>query len=628
MELYQIIATCDNYEGEGNPRTFDRTPENFKGVKITQKFNWINPIGYTPTFAVDTMKIILADKAWLDAIFDLYGLESIVDIAIYKLNSTATAYELKSTFAVDFESYEKQDHFSEFSLKSISCIDDYNQTKSTARNFTGATELSLPTTQNFINYVSVKKLLGVVNEDHTGYLELTENETSKVYNDDTAIDDIYEKMAYQFDRGEAGAADLAYRSSGNLLVSFSSAPSGVDIYVKLYKNDYSNPVATIATAPLTALSTSETIEFDVKKVVIRDFAYDDLNFLFVGVELSNTGMTITDISGEFSLEMYVRTEIEANQYDRSIYYLTAEAILDEIFNDQATIEASLKTIGVTSAQSIMKKLSYMTLTPKDFLTDFCAAAGAIVNFKNDGTVEIAKISTYFTALLNVASAETITDFKNVVIGYDETLNFASVSTGMEAKKYDVMTYFNDWNKIMTFKQADREASENLNLTLTKFRSDFSGILDFVNKMSATSTDSSTDLFLFDPSFTGQSSVDGTIYDIFKPRDILTNWSQFLEFCFYNFSKDTLVVSSADNDDFNLQQEGFGQLDDYVFSTDNAKILPLKIEFSCLITDTDFTEKILKITHNSVDLYIFVTEAQTTDNLEEQKIKGNLIYFPV
>jgi hypothetical protein len=202
---------------------------------------------------------------------------------------------------------------------------------------------------------------------------------------------------------------------------------------------------------------------------------------------------------------------------------------------------------------------------------------------------------------------------------------------MEKKDYEVFTYHHDWNKILTFNQIGREASENLNLTLTKFRVDYSGILDFITRIFI--DDKTTDLFLFDSTFSPRSSTDGFIYDRFLPRDILSKWRTFLSFIFYNFGKDTLTFSSSSGDDFNLELDpGYNQFDDFIFNGDapignTPKILPLKISFSCLINAVEFSKSILKINYQGQDLYIFVTEAETTDRLDEQKIKGNLIYFP-
>jgi hypothetical protein len=616
-----------NYSGTGNPRTFSWIPENFEGVKILQKFSFINPIGYTPTASIDTMRAIDTDKIWLDSIFDLYGLESYVTIAIYKLNATATDYVIKATFRIDFESYLKFDYYSEFALKSVSCIDQYNEMKSTAKNFTGVAQLVLPTSQVYINYISVKKDMGGINLDGTGYIDLIENEDSKVYNDDVSIFPEY-KVLYKFDRGIDGPCDIAYIASGNMVIRFSSSSSAT-VTIKVYRANgdavYTDPIITLATKAFVGNST--TVLFDVEKTIIRDFAFTYQDFLFIGIEVTG-GLRVTRVIGSLSTELYVETEVLANQFSRKIPYLTAETILNEVFNDQITIETALKSIGVTSSQSILKRLNYISLIPKDFMTDFCVANGAILNFKTDGTVDLAKISTYFETLLDKDNAIEVTYFQNVEIGADTTLNFASVSAGMEQKEYQVYTYLNNWNKILTFLQSGRAASENLNLALTKFRVDYSGILDYVNKMSSSSTDTSTDLFLFDPAFTPRSTDEGFIYDQFTPRDILTNWRTFLEFCFYNYGFDALELSANGGDDFDLEIEpGYHQFDNFTLSGDNPRILPIKISFSCLISDTDFTESILKINHNSVDLYIFVTEAETTDNLEEQKIKGNLIYFP-
>ena len=59
MELYKIIATIVN-----TSTTFQLAylPENFEGIKINQKFSFVNPIGFNPEFSVDTMRIISTDK--------------------------------------------------------------------------------------------------------------------------------------------------------------------------------------------------------------------------------------------------------------------------------------------------------------------------------------------------------------------------------------------------------------------------------------------------------------------------------------------------------------------------------------------------------------------------------------
>jgi hypothetical protein len=156
---------------------FEYLPENFEGLKIAQSFSFVNPIGYTPKFSVETMRIIVGDKTKIDAIFDSFGLESDVEIEIYKLKSTGIGYDFLSKFAIDFESYEKFDVFSEFALKSVSTIDFYNNIKDVERQISLTESANLPDTQKYINYVSLKNK-GIAFGGFA-YLEFLENNPSR-----------------------------------------------------------------------------------------------------------------------------------------------------------------------------------------------------------------------------------------------------------------------------------------------------------------------------------------------------------------------------------------------------------------------------------------------------------------
>lgn len=630
MELYRIVATCSN---NSQSITLDWLPENFEGVKITQKFNFSNPMGYTPTYSLETMKVIKSDKTWCDNIFQTYGLQSIVLFEIFKLNTSATGYTSQASFKIDFESYNKQDFYSEFALKANSCIDKYNDTKNTARNFTGAGLISLPS-RNYINYFSLKKLDGIVSApvDNKAYLVFEENEGSRVYNSDTAM--FYEPYlyVYEFNR-TGGTTDFLISAQGRIFIDFTYGGGTKTIYLKLYKStnlaesvDFSNPILTIDQVNVVASSTI-LLNVDFPKTKVSDYSFSDGDVFFIGIESSDPAMQITEIRGDLSVDIYMNTESPANPFERQINYLTAGEIIDDIFDGQANVDFEITGLGVTSAQTIIKRINTISLIPKDFIVDFCLATGSVVNFKNDGSVKFDTINAYFADLLKVANAVEVTNFKNVQFSYDNSLNFASVSVGMDQRDYEVYTYSNDWHKILTFSQIGRVASENLDLSLTKFRVDFSGILDYVNKTSKSATEKATDMFIFNPLFTSRASNEGAIYDWFTPRDILENWRKFLVFCFCNYGLTTLELASNSGDDFNLQIFGVNQFDDFVLTTSDPIITPLRIELTCLLDEIDFSEKILKITHNGEDIYIFVVEAETTDKLNEQKIKGNVINFP-
>lgn len=630
MELYKIIATCQNFVSE-NVRTFDFVPENFEGANIMQKFSWVNPMGFTPKFSISTMKAIEDDKVWTDNIFDLYGLESVIEITVYKLNSTGNDYALNSTFLIDFESYLKFDVYSEFALKSISVIDGYNLTKNTDKNYPNTHIANIPSTKNYINFVSLAMDSIEVVDVNEVLLNFIQNDESKIHNSDSAL---YANVAdtrtgpeivYKFNRSSSGTTTIALVASGMVSVSYADTGIPMTVFINLYKNDTNTLIATIFQEEVSA-DGRDILSIDIPKTKISNIAFANQDVFFVEVTTDAPGTVFYDVDGSFFVDIYVETEVSVNKYNRYLNYTTSENLLNSIFDNNATIEAELKTIGVASSEVIINSSSYISLKPKDFLSDFCIATGSMINFKLDGSVDIKKISTYFGALLNKANAIEILDFKNLEIGFDTELNFASVSAGMGAQEYDVYAYFSDWNKIITFTQADRNATENVNLSLSKFRVDISGILDVAQKISSKSTGSQNDLFLFNPSFVDRSASEPYVYDAFTPRDILENWRTFLSFLFYNYDKGTLIISSNGGSNDNLQIAGVNQMDDFNFGGTDSRILPLKVNFSCLTSEIDFSEKILKITHNNVELFIFVTETKTTDNLDEQKIKGNLIFF--
>jgi hypothetical protein len=231
----------------------------------------------------------------------------------------------------------------------------------------------------------------------------------------------------------------------------------------------------------------------------------------------------------------------------------------------------------------------------------------------------------FNALLDVDNAIEITDFKDLSIRYSMDLNFSSVSVGQQISEYDVYSYLIDWNKVLTFMQADRKAMENLDLSLTKYRTDFSGIIDYFAKRSKQKTSVSKDNFIFNTDFDLVPDADVNLYDATTPRDILKNWSKFLSFCFQNFNKNLLRISSNGGSVDDLGINGINQMDDFILA-ETPRLLPIEYELTCLIDDVDFSESILKINHQDEDIYLFVIDSETTDKLTEQTIKGLKIQF--
>jgi hypothetical protein len=312
----------------------------------------------------------------------------------------------------------------------------------------------------------------------------------------------------------------------------------------------------------------------------------------------------------------------------TLAHVPINTILNSMFNNMLTINNNLfEYYGLTSAMHLLNRASYANYKPSDLLRDLCIATGSIINFKNDGTVIMESISVYFNNLLQTNNAIEVTYFKDLTIKYHKELNFSGVAVGCSKNDYDVYTYPIDWNKTLTFNQQGRNATDVLKLTPEKIRFDFSGMLDYLYKSSQQSDDTSDDNFIFRvdfPKVVG-APADINLYDHFTPRDILQNWIKYLSFCFQNFGLDTLKISSNGGTADNLTINGVNQMDD-VKIMETPRVLPIEYDLTCLIDSIDYTEKILKINNNGDIVYLFVIDAETTDKLSEQKIKGLKIQF--
>jgi hypothetical protein len=586
------------------------------------------------------MKIISTDKSQIDAVFDTYGLQSNVTVQIYKLNTAGTGYDLLSTFAVDFESYEKYDYYSEFALKSISAIDYYNNIKSVETQVNLVNNVSLPNTQKYINYVSLKSILLPTNSG-SGFIRLAvdfeANNDSKIYNGDTSLfaqtpyGANVDTEIYNFSQS-INSSLIRISSIGTIKFNISSSNNNlmVVLQVSLYVgNSNSSNILYSFYNGSCAVNSNYEIDLLNSNLSIPNQtipANSQLYILFETTPSANDHYNLST-SGTFFIDLIVPTTINIIE-NATVSHIPINTVLSNIFNNKLTIKnGSLQYYGLTSAMQLLNKASYANYKPSDLLSDLCLATGSIVNFKNDGTVVMDTISSYFNNLLKTSNAIEVTYFKDLSIKYNRELNFSGVAVGCQKNDYDVYSYMIDWNKVLTFNQQGRNATEVLKLTPEKIRFDFSGMLDYFYKSSQQSDNTSEDNFIFRVDF---ATVAGTpsdinLYDHFTPRDILQNWIRFLSFCFQNLRLDTLKISSNGGTNDNLNINGVNQMDD-VKIAETPRVLPIEYNFTCLINNIDYSEKILKINNNGDIVYLFVIDAETTDKLSEQKIKGLKIQF--
>ena len=323
MELYKLIATINNI-----PSSFTMAylPENFEGVKISQKFSFVNPIGYTPKFSIDTMRVIEDDKVALDAVFFGYGLQGDVEIEIQKLNATGTAYEYDSTFAIDFESYDVQDEFSEFALKSVSVIDKYNEGKNTEIQIPLTHDATLPNTQKYINYVSLKSL-SVIEDSSTMFgFNFEHNNESKIYDGDLSL---FPEPYEFYTIAEASTVTLRLSFSGSF--KFSSAMGGF-AFLRIFKNVpiFANAIHTFNS--FTFLSGVNEINISENEIVLTEtFAAGDILILYL---MPSVPISVTGYVQNVFLDLKKQTILNVVGENTKVKFAYTSEILDSIFNGQ------------------------------------------------------------------------------------------------------------------------------------------------------------------------------------------------------------------------------------------------------------------------------------------------------
>jgi len=618
MELYKIIATINN---TAPATTFQLAwiPENFDGIKISQSFSFVPPIGFNPKFSVDTMRILNEDKWAIDDAFDEFGLETYLTFLITKLNIDGFTYDNLATFAIDFTTYEKFDFYSEFALKSVSVIDSYSDKKNTEfQLLLSGDSVNMPNTLKYINYVSLKSKSNY--EADRTYFKFEPNNTSKIYNTDASLfhptSADFEDVVYYLGAGTVTDRLFLNISSRINLKFTGSNKTGVSINLYKLSGTTLTLIYTFVTGNIVTAGTSFSVDFNTAEIDCGICAADD--FFIIATNM----ITSATITGDVFIDVKRKTEVKLLNSEVNPFGLRrVNEILNQIFDSNVDFDtAFMNEIAITSGNELARAKSFATIKPTDFMSELCKAAGLIFNFKNDGRAEILPISEYFNTLLDSANAIEVTDFKDLSIKYSSDLTASSVLVGQEIKQCEVYPYSLNWQKKLVFSQSGR-SGDDFDLSMSKYRLDFAGMVDSYLKRSEQSDANNSDIFLFKPDFSrGANNEDELIYDGFTPRDILVNNSKMLSFVFQNYGKNLLENTSNGGTTDDLLMSTIGQLDDFELD-ETPRLLPIEYNFTCLINDVDFSENILKINHEGADVYLFVINAETTDNLSEQEIRA-------
>ena len=550
------------------------------------------------------------------------SIETDVTFLIKKLNVNGFTYDDLSTFAIDFTSYEKLAEFSEFALKSVSSIDYYNNIKNKKIDYE-LSSIANPQRPGFplyfrndlyyFNYVSLKSI-GYVPYPSLGSNAITfeQNNESKIYNSDTSIADADARNIYEV--GDNEPENMVCKASYSYVLG---AVSGTFNKIRIrLRYELSGTITNLAMneiiigSNVTDYEFNGELNFDIARP-IGSVIFMTITALNGAIEVQSVldGVSYVDITRKTKIKPILSQTIITGAYINGILAGFFNGNIDTIYNENYLVSSENALIGVNNILSIK---------PSEFLSDYCIMTGSLLNFKLNGDASIVDISTYFNNLLNANNAVIVNDPKDISVKYNLDLNCSGLSVGSASPDNAPFLYHEEWNKILGFSQ-NRNSAEVLDLEIKKARVSYASLAACVDSKSEQSNKNSSNYYIWSH-YGGRETSQGKIYDVFTPRDVLTKWKKFLSFAFQNFGKNTLTLSSNGGTNDNLEIGGIYQLDDLVLN-ETPRLLPIEYNFTCLINDVDFSENILKINHEGADVYLFVINAETTDNLSEQEIRA-------
>src|SRR5574344_1196302 len=126
MELYRFVAICEN---DSTSKELTYTPENFEGVKISREFSFASPYGFTPKFAVDTMRVIKDGAAFFFAKNVAFGYFLKMKLYVSKLNADGMTYSPLMTLVVNSETLSQTKDYIEFSVDVSYATNYFNDKK-------------------------------------------------------------------------------------------------------------------------------------------------------------------------------------------------------------------------------------------------------------------------------------------------------------------------------------------------------------------------------------------------------------------------------------------------------------------------------------------------------------------
>ena len=238
MEMYRFVAVCEN---DSTSKQLTYTPENFEGVKINREFSFVPPYGFTPKFAVDSMRVIKDDAAFFIAKNVAFGYFLKMKLYVSKLNADGMTYSPLMTLVVNSETISQTKDYVEFSVDVLNSASSYFQKKSTKINLTLNVQKNILVDFYKVNNVSINATSFVLGGSNTTLFPFIKSEgVNIIHDEDVSLYDVLsydsKNMIYQCVTG----GNVTFYYNINVAVGASTqidiTPTGsITVYISTYK---------------------------------------------------------------------------------------------------------------------------------------------------------------------------------------------------------------------------------------------------------------------------------------------------------------------------------------------------------------------------------------------------------
>ena len=615
MDMYRFVAVCEN---DSTSKQLTYTPENFEGVKIKREFSFVPPYGFTPKFAVDTMRVIKDDAAFFNDKNTAFGYFLKLKLQVSKLNADGMTYSHFLNLVVNSDTIKKTKDYTEFSVDVVNAANDYFDTKSTIKNIPFNTYEAVEGDyfkMNNVNLISAKP--NKFREDWENFIPFEESEWGSVIHDDDVslfnngnADDtiIYKSLT-------AGGSYINVIIVGVIKV-FVSTPLLPTGEVKVEIGDFYADTQMVT-------ERSQTLTFEFKRNIFITLE----NNCKIRASVKTTG-----------LQVGAHASWEKVQIDVTVKKITDRKYLTKELNSMALNEVYANLLGninyidapqdafITSDKEIVTNAGYLSVAPKDFIRETATMLGLVFNFGITET-KIEKVNTYFDRI-EAKDRIIVENYKDLVISNFETV-YNSCTVGVEKNVTEKVVIYEPYQTKYSYKRYNYRDEyvdgfgENMNLVCTKLSADAEEIIGRINSGSIGNGQTANNKFYFVPNRAGDYP------DYLTPAEMADNHRAILGLFFATCElndEDATFLAAYDDDGVSSSTSAIyynlvGDPDFFI----NKRLRPIVYEFTALLDNVDFSEHMAQIVDfNGETVDLFVYSSETTDKLSEIKCKA-LVY---